>query len=200
MVPSDWLARDLPPDLRSHVQRAGDLTRAWRSCPRPDWLLRMAMEAGLGRAALVRAAAGLVTEALCGLSVPDLRVRRALMVSLRWVAGRATAREAWACGFAATEAANGMQEPREEAAARAAALLAFACDEDADDVFYAHRGYAVKSAERCTLVLDASGAAERIRSEIPLASFLEAAELRSRTVHELPPAPPPAETTDSFYC
>ncbi len=207
----DWLTRDLPADARDRVRTAANLADAWRGCERAEHLIALALSAGLGRALVVRAVAELVGDAMAaharGLAeqdaapVRDLRVHRALVTALDWVGGRADAKEAWAAGFAAAEAASAMNDPLREAGARAASCLAFACDEEADEAFYAHRGYLVQAVEHAHVLLgDAAAAAARVRAEIPLATFLEAVDRRTRMRSEIPPVDPEAEATDSFYC
>jgi hypothetical protein len=84
-------------------------------------------------------------------------------------------------------------------AMRAAAFVAFACDEKAEATFYAHRGYAAKAAHAAELALAGPpSAADRVRAHIPAGVFLDALEIASK------PPPPMNEgeadqTTDSFY-
>ncbi|MGE0786072.1 MAG: hypothetical protein AB7S26_10315 [Sandaracinaceae bacterium] len=217
MRTGDWSTHDLPPDTERWVARAEDLCAAWRECPRAEWLVELCLGASLGRAVVVRAAAGVVAEALgqygADGGIVDLRVHRGLVTVLAWVGGRASANEAWAAAFGALEVADALSRgeigamkqqdvARAEAAARAVAHLAFACDEEADEVFYAHRGYLAKAMERAAVVIGSDeAAADRMRAEVPLAHFLQAVEAsaeRRTTVLEAVAAETPA--TDSFYC
>ncbi|MCB9592462.1 MAG: hypothetical protein H6719_07000 [Sandaracinaceae bacterium] len=151
-----------------------DLATAWRSCPRADWLVHIALQLGVGRTTVVHATAELVSAAVASRRVPDLRVNRALVITLKWLSGRALGSEAWAAGFSATDIADGLSDQRDAAAARAAGCLAFACDDDADPGFYAHRAYAAAAAAHATVALDAvDDAADRVRSFVPLHLVLD---------------------------
>jgi hypothetical protein len=178
----------------------GDLARAWRGCPRPEWLLRMSLAVGLERPRLVHASADLAAEALATRPVADPRPRQALAVALRWVAGRADGSEAWALGFAASQVADGAPGPAAEAI-RAAACTAFACDRDADAAFYAHRAYAARAAAHAARALgDPTRAATIVRARIPAARFLAAFERASRPPPPLCGGETQRPASDSFYC
>lgn len=202
---SHWLMDELPNEIAAYVTHCGDLATAWRHCPKAEWLMRMALAGGVGRATVVRAGAELVSDAIATSrarrgAVADIRVQRALLSSLAWVGGRESAKKAWALGFGANESAEQHDDPMQASAARAASCIAFACDEDADDVFYAHRGYVVKAVEHAANVVGVDTAADRVRAEIPLAAFLEAVASGTEVRLAHPPLTPVAESTDSFYC
>ena len=167
--------RRLPEEVAAWLLPFGeDLPRAWRACPRADWLVHLALHAGVGRTTLVHATAELVSAAVVARRVPDLRVNRALVTTLRWLGGRATGGEAWAAGFAATDVAMGLEDPRDVAAARAAGCLAFACDDEADPGFYAHRAYAAVAAAHAMEALgEGYDSVGRLRSYLPLSMVLE---------------------------
>jgi len=135
----------------------------------------LALRLGIGRAAVVRATAEVVSAAVALRHAPDLRPNRAVVTTMGWLSGRSHPKDAWAAGFSAMDAARELDDPRDAAMARATARLAFACDEEADDVFYAHRGYAASAADEASRVLGGTEVgADRFRDEIPLAAVLEA--------------------------
>ncbi len=169
------LRRRLPAEIGNWLEPFGeDLAAAWRACPRADWLVHLALQLGVGRTTVVHAVSELVSMAVAARRVPDLRVNRALVTTLKWLSGRALGAEAWAAGFAATDVSDDLTDPRDVAAARAAGCLAFACDEDADPGFYAHRAYAAVAAAQADEALDGRGdAAGRVRGYIPLPMLLD---------------------------
>lgn len=179
---------------------AGDLAAAWRACPKAEWLLAMALAVEVERSLAVHAAADITAAALSRRAPLDPNASRALKLALRWIEGRATSSEAWASGFSAMEAADRCGDPEVAAATRAAAFLAFACDDRADAAFYAHRGYAARAAEQAAAALggDERTWAAHVRARIPLANFLSAFDVASQ------PPPPFAEVeqeipSDGFY-
>jgi hypothetical protein len=194
------LAAGLPEEAADWLRGHDDLATAWRECPRPDWLLHIAASLDVERRLIVRAAAELAAEAALAGRGADLRPRRALRTALLWLDGRAEGAAAWAHGFAAMEAAEGL-EGRASDAARAAACVAFACDERADASFYAISGHAARSvAFAASALADPEGSADRVRELLALPKVLRAFELASR-----PAAPAALESavgpvTDSFYC
>jgi len=187
------LCQRLPVEMSGWMlHECGDLTNAWRNCPRADWLVVLALRLGIGRATVVRATSGLVSAAVAERRAPDLRINRAVVTTLGWLTGRALAKEAWAAGFCAMDAAKALREPLDIATARAAACLAFACDEQADDVFYAHRAYAASAAREASGVIGGPAAgADRIREEIPLSMVLGAFEAMPEALVRVP-------NTDTF--
>lgn len=169
------LRRRLPPEIARWLKNYGDdLPRAWRECPNADWLVHLALHAGIGRTTVVHAVGELVSAAIASRRVADMRINRALVVTLRWLGGRASGTEAWAAGFAASDAAKDLVDDRDAATASAAGYLAFACDEEADDGFYAHRAYAAAAASQAAIALDAPKvAADVIRSYVPISTVLK---------------------------
>lgn len=195
------LEAHLPADVAAWLEgRGDDLSQAWRSCTHGHWLIHMAAVARVDRVLLVHAAADVAGAALARRHATDERAARALRTALAWVDGRTRSAAAWACGFAAVEAADAEPDPCVAAALRAAAFVAFACDDDADASFYAHRAYAAKAVEQAALALGSDGPtpAALVRARIPLRAFVSAFEVASRPPPPLPDVDPDA-ITDSFY-
>lgn len=196
MSAMDELQRRLPMGAASWLSAHDhDLAVGWGTCPRPEWLVHIALQVGVLRTPLVRATSDLVSTAVSSRHAPDLRPRRAVVTTLRWLAGRAPSSEAWAAGFAAMDAAETLEDELDAEAARAAACLAFACDDQADDGFYAHRAYAATAACHATEVLgDATIAADRFRDALPTTAILDAfgrlSQAPKATVRILTPIPP----------
>lgn len=200
MYPIRALAAELPEELAGWLTGHTDLAAAWRECPRPEWLLHIALSLNVERRLLVHAAAELAAEAALAGRGADLRPRRALRTALLWLDGRAEGSTAWAHGFAAMEAADGL-EGRAADAARAAACVAFACDERADASFYAISAHAARAVCFAASALsDPAHSADRVRELVPLATVLAAVELASRPARRLPVEAPAGPVTDSFYC
>lgn len=194
------LKEHLPSDCAHWLDSFADVAEAWRACPRPDWLLSMALAVGVDRSLAVHAAADLASAALAHRAPEDPSANRALRLALAWIEGRSTSSEAWASGFSAMEVADRSTDAPLTSSMRAAAFLAFACDDRADAVFYAHRGYAAKAAEQAVLALgDEPKWATHVRARIPLATFLSAFRIAS-----IPPPPIPEDEgadvpSDGFY-
>ncbi|GAB5547964.1 MAG: hypothetical protein SangKO_077240 [Sandaracinaceae bacterium] len=200
MNPIARLEETLPTDVARWIHAAeGDLSRAWRNCPRPDWLVQIALAVRVDRSLVVHAALEVATDAVARHPISDLRPRRALMTALQWVGGRVPGTQCWAHGFAATEVAETLEGPAADAA-YAAAFVAFACDDQADDSFYAHRAYAALAMTHAATTLELSRACQTIRERIPLPVVLERFEVASRPPPPLPLGLDPAEISDSFYC
>lgn len=201
MNASARLTTHLPRELVRWLDGHGDdPTRAWRECPHAHWLLHLALAVHLDRALCVRAAADLAGAALSGRDV-DASAASALRTALAWLDGGANASQAWACGFSAINAADREEDETLADAMRAAAFVAFACDDKADATFYAHRGYAAKAAEAAEAIIQGSpSAADRVRARIPVELFVDALAIASQ-----PPPPNDAidgevePATDSFY-
>lgn len=188
------LRRAVPPELATWLTPyREDLPRAWRECPSAEWLAHIALRLGVRRAPLVRATMQLVSSAVGIRRPPDLRPNHAIVITGKWLTGNALSYDAWAAGFAAAEAADALPDPIDAAAARAAACLAFACDDDADGAFYAHRAYAAAAGRHAASVLGGEGdAADALRSALPLTHVLQAyaqSTLPSTAQHPRVPAP-----------
>jgi len=124
-----------------------DLAEAWASCPRGDWLLRIALRVGVDRRLVVRAAALCVSPTLRLLPSNEQRPALALTAAQRWCEGETNDAACFAAAFAASNAANesfGGSGSRARAA-KAAACVAFACDAAADLAYYAERAYAAEA-------------------------------------------------------
>ena len=159
----------LPPPLRVWLRTAPpDPRDAWETCPRAEWVARLALALGADRRPLVAASYDVAYEAAGSRRVRDLRAARALSTSKRWLDEEATGAEAWARGLAAFEAAATLDGPK-AAVMRAAASVAFSCDDRADAAYYAHEGY---PAQAVAAAVEALGderetwAADRIRSHL----------------------------------
>jgi len=200
MNPLTRLEETLSPDLARWLHAAeGDLSLAWRTCPRPDWLIQIALSLGVDRSLVVHAALEVAVDAVARHRIADLRPRRALMTALGWIDGRAPGTETWAHGFAANEVAEALEGPARHAA-HAAACVAFACDDQADEAYYAHRAYAALAVRHAASALDPARCCVTIRDRIPLAVVLERFDVASRPPPPLPLGLDPAEISDSFYC
>ncbi len=198
MDATSCLEQHLPAELAAWLEHHEDPRSAWETCPRADWLVRLATAVEVDRALIVHAAADVAEAALRIAAPSDPTGRRARTVALAWLEGRASSSQAWAIGFAVTDAADAEEEPTRAAALRAAACVAFACDDRADASFYAHRAYAAKVIEAAPL--SAGDASRLVRARIPLSSFLRAYDVASRPPPPLPEAEPDAErSSDSFY-
>lgn len=168
----------MEPDLVqwARSQRA-ELPRLWAGCPRGDWLLGLAIGVGIDRRAVVRAAADCVRMAQRALPPEEHRAVRAIHEAERWVRGEATGPECMAAAFAACT--DGSEEDPVAEAIRAAAALAFGCDADADDAYYASTAYAadaVRHAAHCHPSGRIAGhrvCAELVRSHIDGADVVE---------------------------
>ena len=136
-----------------------NLQRAWRSCKRGDWLLAVAAAAGVRRRTQVAAALDCAALALKHLPATEGAPREALATARAWLSRHVTPAEAWAAGFRAAEVASGYRgtDPRAYAAARCVADAAFACDDGADPLWYAARGYPAAVAVGCAAVFEGTG-------------------------------------------
>ena len=193
------LRRAVPEELaRWLTAYRDDLPRAWRECPSAEWLAHIALRLGVRRTPLVRATMELVSGAVGARRPPDLRPNHAIVITGKWLSGTARSHDAWAAGFAAGEAADALEDPLDAAAARAAACLAFSCDDDAEGPFYAHRAYAATAGRHAAIALGSEDdAADRLRAALPLTLLLQAyaqSTLPATTAEHRRP-PPPLERT-----
>lgn len=126
-----------------------DVGRAFSECRRADWLLRIAMALGVDRKLIVMAAADSAGLAVKRTRQLDLRPARAVLSATKWARGECGPADAWAAGFAASQAAEEIagESPLASEAALAAAAAAFACDPRADDAYYAQKAYAADAVE-----------------------------------------------------
>jgi hypothetical protein len=201
MDPADRLKANLDGELASWLDGFGpDLAGAWRGCPRASWLLSMALAVDVDRKLVVHAAADLAGASLPAELSRDSRPQHALRTALAWLEGRASSSEAWASGFAAMEAADReVRDTKLAAAMRAAACVAFACDDRADATFYAHRAYASKAAEHAAELLADPAAADQVRARIPISAFLSAFATASQPPPPMPEQDDAEPGSDSFY-
>lgn len=70
---------------------AHDLRTAWAECPRGDWMLSLAISAGVDQRLIVRAAGTCAHLALSAVPTDELRPLRCLRVLEAWVDGNADA-------------------------------------------------------------------------------------------------------------
>src|SRR5207244_1418033 len=89
-------------------------------------------------------------------------------IARRWIDGKATSAECWAAGSAARQRAEQLtgSEPRASFALASAASLAFACDERAEPVFWAQRGYVTEAAQHAASANDERSVAARWTADI----------------------------------
>jgi hypothetical protein len=196
-VPIDLVqSLHLPPALTRWMAREGtDPVEAWATIPRASWLVHLALALDLDRRRIVAAVHHPVAAHLQNHRVRDLRPARALRTARKWLDDEATGAEAWARGFAAMDAAEQSESPARRAAIRAAAAVAFACDEAADAAFYAHEGHAARAIESIESLLDDEAVrrvADDVRRRIGAAPVLSAFERLLREAQLVtvePPAP-----------
>jgi len=198
-------------ELRAWLDVADrDIERAFRGCPRGEWLAKLLVAARVERPLLVYAATGAARAACTHARVADARTAQAIAAARSWAEGDATGAECWAAGCAAAQAAVDLQaaSPEQACAAASAAATAFACDGEADDAFWAERGYVVEAVTKAAgawgenVAEGASALAEVLRTYIPLAELLEAA--RASTAPVAPSASPasagaPPVSASSLY-
>ena len=123
---------------RSH----GRFEDAWGSCDRPEWMVAMAIAAGLARPAVVAVACECIERAGRGRSLPE-----ALHIAKSWTRGSTDGRTCWAAGFRASSEAAAERAPAVRALLQASAAAAFACDDEADAGYYASRAHAAEAVQ-----------------------------------------------------
>jgi len=154
-----------------------DFERAWRECPRGDWLLGIAARAGADRAAIVRGAIECARFALEYLPDGEPRPAAALDAAGAWLDGAddpAARRRALADVEAAIDAAP---DPA-VAAAASAALAALSSVDSPDDAPGAVSGAvqaALMDAGDCAMMSAAAYAqqtcADHVRAHVPTPAF-----------------------------
>jgi hypothetical protein len=201
MEAASHLREHLPADCAAWLDSYGaDVQGAWSVCPKAEWLLSMALAVGIERRLVVHAAHDLASAAIAKRADAGSSARRALELALEWTEGRATPPAAGAAACWAAAAADRCDADAElSSVVRAAAFVAFACDDLADATFYLHRSYASKAAELAVRVCGVDARwAEGVRSRISLEQFSAAYALAS----EPPEAQPdldPGDSGESFY-
>ena len=166
-------------ELLAWVDQGWDVRALWRTCPRADWLLRLALVARIDRRSIVGAALRCVVHSVRSQTVVDNSAQQAINQVRRWVAegpdaiagrpgsgddapadrraggvrGSRSAARCWAAAAAATAAAaeRSSQDLGVGHTTLAAAALAFACDERADDSYYERRAHAAEAVAHATL-------------------------------------------------
>jgi len=179
--------------LRAWLDAADrDLAQAFHACPRAEWLARLLLAARVERTLLVYAATGCARAAVMHAHVHDERVLAAIQAARAWAEADATSAECWAAGCAASQAATELARdaPAMGCAAAAAAATAFACDQSADDAYWASRGYAIEALVHAAATWADPGegahrCADVVRLYVPLAVLIEAA--RSSTAPDRAP-------------
>lgn len=188
--PSSLLAlAPLPEGLRAWASRHETFAETWAGCERPDWLLAMGVAAGLERGLVVAVACDCLERARGGSGLPE-----AWSMAKRWTRGEVDGREAWAAGFRASADARRVVDLAERTTLRAAAEAAFACDDEADDGYYALRAHAAEAARLAALLAPtrASALASQVRRRIDGRRVLDGLE----ALAERETTPPPALSVD----
>ncbi|MEM1416746.1 MAG: hypothetical protein AAGH15_17745 [Myxococcota bacterium] len=187
--PVELLAALGAPDaFRAWAARRADLETVWASCPRVDWLLALALKAGVERRRVVAAAL------TCLELAPPRAGSDALELARRWTEREAEGATCWAAGFRASTVAPRLTDRRDALRLRAAAALAFACDDQTDAAYYARRGHVVEAAglAAASVAPEAAAAmAECVRAAISLRALRRALSATLR-ITLAPPPPPPA--------
>jgi hypothetical protein len=173
---------DVEPAFVEWARGRGSLLEAFERAPRGDWLIQLAMRVGIDRRRIVAAAVEGVRLLLRDFS--DRRIEGALARTERWARGQASAAECWAAGFAAATAAGDAAGKPLADALMAAARIAFACDDEATDWYYAERAYAAEAlwlaaqSRPGTEAVAHELAAGVIRARIPFESIGSRVDLR----------------------
>lgn len=195
MTPLSRLVARLPQDVVEALEPRGSPAEVWERSEDGAHLLWLALAAGVERRLVVGCALSIAERALAAARPSDMRPARALKVADAWLRGVASGSEAWAAGFAAMQAAEASAEPDKSPAIRAAASVAFACDDLADDAYYALTGYCARAAEHASEHLAPADAAACVRARVPSALFEACVERASRPLS----LAPELEPLDGFY-
>jgi hypothetical protein len=163
---------------------------AWATCPRAEWLLRIAASLGLPRREVILAAAAVV-EPLHPYLSPDAEVVRALAAVARFIDGSGRSADCWAAAYGLSQRSEAMARQAEHdavhlACLRAVAALARACDGEADEAYWSQRACVAEAAAYATAALEASGvsarvAADAVRQHLPYERVARAIRLARAT-------------------
>ena len=132
--------------------------KAWRECPRGDWLLWIAAKGGVDRKKLVLAACACARLSLKYVPKGEKRPLKAIETAEAWCDGKATLAQVRAAAAAAADAAAAAAAADAAAAAAAAAYAyaaAYAAYAAADDA-----AYAAAAAAAAAYAADAADAAD----------------------------------------
>jgi hypothetical protein len=166
---------------------------AWATCPRPEFLLRLAASLGLPRREVIAAAAAVV-ERLHPVLSSDADLVRAMAAVARFVDGGGRSADCWAAAYGlARRADEASQRPAHDpivvASLRAVAALALACDADADDAYWSQRASVAEAAAHAAAALEACGVrarevADAVRERLPYERVARAIRLaRASSAH-----------------
>lgn len=181
-----WLAlRELPDDLQTWLGSHGSFDEAWASCDRLEWLVTLALSASVDRHLVVAASCDVLERAKLRAELPE-----AFQLAKGWTRGQVDGRACWAAGFRAAALAKSTTDLATRLAAKATASLAFACDTEADDGYYASRGHAAEAVMLAASTLsanDRAALAQHLRRRIPLDSVRRGLEGLGRRRSSIPP-------------
>jgi hypothetical protein len=181
-----WLAlRELPDDLQTWLGSHGSFDEAWASCDRLEWLVALALSASVDRHLVVAASCDVLERAKLRAELPD-----AFQLAKGWTRGQVDGRACWAAGFRAAALAKSTTDLSTRLAAKASASLAFACDTEADDGYYASRGHAAEAVMLAASTLSANDRAvlaQHLRRRIPLDAVRRGLEGLGRRRSSIPP-------------
>ncbi len=172
---ADWLEEHgAHHDVVSWARPFGaEWERAWRECPRGDWLLGLAARREVDRRALVRAARACAELALEYVPDDEARPRDALAAIERWLGGEDDAQARARLAEAVERAIDEAPDPAVAAATTAAfaALRAIDAPDDAAGAAAACVQAAVMDAGECAMMSALGYAqhtcAERVREHVP---------------------------------
>lgn len=123
---ADWLRDNgAHHDFVSWTEPFGDdWARAWRECPRGDWLIALGVRLGSSREAVVLSASACARLALVYSAEGEARVEAAITAAERWAAGEESEESCAAAVEGAESAAREAPHPSCAASAGAAAAAA----------------------------------------------------------------------------
>lgn len=179
---------DLPlgDELRAWIRTHESFATAWESCPRGDWLIALALFGGAERRTVVEAARRAVALAVSRHPTPD--AERALVCAAGWVERTRSAPDCWAAGFAASSDSSKRTDQAEADVSMAAACVAFACDDAADEAYYAARGHAAEAAHLAARSFGARARHAHVAIAILVRELVSAADVEAGLSR--PPASP----------
>jgi hypothetical protein len=151
-----------------------DGNKAWRDCPRGDWLLWLAARAGVERKVVALAACACARLALKWVTPGEDRPLKAIETTERWARGEPgvtleDVKKVRSAAYAAYAAAAAAAYDAADAAADAADAAAYAADAAA----YAAYADAAAAARRARKQMQ-KDCADAVRAHIPLAAMMNA--------------------------
>lgn len=181
-----WLAvRELPDELQTWLAGHTSFEDAWTRCEHPEWLVALALSANIDRHVLVAATCDVIERAHLSATLPE-----AFQLAKGWTRGQVDGRACWAAGFRAAAAAKQTRDPNVRIAAKAAASVAFACDTEADEGYYASRAHAVEAVQLAASRLPAherASLANHVRRRISVELVRRGLEGLGRRRSTIPP-------------